>query len=159
MDKVKWNTIRVVSLAGGKISVYENIRQLPSPPKDEKRLIIMDGSDEPQELINVMKLGIKLEHSLLNKDRPFYKYLKEHQNKTKGWIQKKYHWILIILIKIWVQIQNPSTLTNIICLQIFQWHMVSKRLAKIFVSCVRNSRWTSKRTIVQYYKVVFIMED
>ncbi len=45
--------------------------------------------DESQELINVMKLGIKWEHSQLNKDHPFYKYLKQNQNKAHEWIRKK----------------------------------------------------------------------
>ena len=89
MDKVNWNMIRIVSLAVGKPSLDQNIRQSPSPLKDEKRLIIKDGSDESHEFINIMKLGIKWEHSLLNKDYPFYEYLKEHQNKAKEWIHKK----------------------------------------------------------------------
>ena len=59
MYVVETNTIRVVPLAGGKPSVDRNIKQPPSPPEDEKRLIIKDRLDESQELIDVMKLGIK----------------------------------------------------------------------------------------------------
>ena len=59
MDVVERNTIRVVPLAGEKPSVDRNIRRPPSPPDDEKRLIIKDRSDVSQELINTMKIGIK----------------------------------------------------------------------------------------------------
>ena len=83
MYDVKSNTIHVVPLAGGKPSVDQNIRQPPTPPEDEKRLIMKGRLDESQELIDVMKLGIKWEHSQLNKDHHFYKYLRQNQNKAR----------------------------------------------------------------------------
>ena len=153
LDEVFKNTIRVVPLAGSKPSVDRNIQQPPSPPEDKKRLIIKDRSDESQELIDVMKLGIKWVDTRQTKSHPFYEYLKDNNNNTKGWIRKKLPDNIDNSEK-----EMTSDMSSIFINQFTLFsgfpmtHGQLKDWQQYLYHAWGISRWTSNCTLKQYYE-------
>ncbi len=153
MDVVETNTICVVPLAGDKPSVDRNIRRPPSPPEDEKRLIMKDRSDESQELINTMKLGIKWVDSQQTQTHPLYKYLKENNTKAEGWIRK------ILPKNIAISEKDLSSDAKSIYINQFalfsgfpMTHGPLKDWQKYLYHAWGISKWTSNHTLVRYYE-------